>query len=482
MNDFGSFATGLDAHERAVRRDLDRLGLPPRNWTATVAGPDGAPMLDVLVIGAGMSGIAAAGALTLKGIRNLRVLDRAAPGIEGPWVTTARMRTLRSPKTLPGIALGLPGLTFRAWFEARDGEAAWESLYKVFNQDWQDYLTWVRRMLGVTVENGADVVRITPHPGAVAVALSDGRLLHARRVVVATGRAGLGGFSVPRCVDPALWPDRAAHTGEAIDFTALADRRVAVLGAGPSAWDNAATALEAGAARVDMFARRRHLPQVNKGRGSAVPGFFEGWATLSAAERWDLLVWLHDLQSPPPHESVLRALAHPGFTLHLATPVRSAVRSEHGVGLAVGGATADAARGVEADFLIVGTGFAVDLGRQPELRDLVPHLATWADAYQPPPDLARPELGRFPFLGEGFELIERQPGSCPGLGRVHLFNHAAYASLGPIASDIPGISTGAERLASRMAQAFFHEDIRFMRSELERFNEPELKDTPFFVP
>ena len=38
-----------DAHDAAVARDLDYLGLPPRAWTAV---PEG--VLDVLVVGAGM--------------------------------------------------------------------------------------------------------------------------------------------------------------------------------------------------------------------------------------------------------------------------------------------------------------------------------------------------------------------------------------------------------------------------------------------
>ena len=74
------------------------------------------------------------------------------------------------------------------------------------------------------------------------------------------------------------------------------------------------------------------------------------------------------------------------------------------------------------------------------------------------------------------------PGACPGLGRIHAFSHAAFASLGAIASDIPGVSTGAERLAHGIAAHFFTEDIAHVRRELEAFAEPELRDTPFFVP
>jgi cation diffusion facilitator CzcD-associated flavoprotein CzcO len=59
---------------------------------------DGEPLIDVLIVGGGMCGQTAAFALMREGIRNLRVVDRAAMGGEGPWATFARMETLRSPK------------------------------------------------------------------------------------------------------------------------------------------------------------------------------------------------------------------------------------------------------------------------------------------------------------------------------------------------------------------------------------------------
>ena len=105
------------------------LKLPAASWPATVPGPDG-QLLDVLVIGAGMYGLAAAAALVFKGVRNLLVVDRSPDGHEGPWTTYARMDTLRSPKDLPGPAIGIPSLTFRAWYEARHGTRAFDRLYK----------------------------------------------------------------------------------------------------------------------------------------------------------------------------------------------------------------------------------------------------------------------------------------------------------------------------------------------------------------
>lgn len=466
---------GLAAHEARVADELDHLGLPPKPWLPPRAGPDGADMLDVLVIGAGMCGIAAAAALRFKGIHRVRILDQSAGGREGPWVTTARMRTLRSPKHLPGIALGVPGLTFRAYYTARFGSLAWDALYKIGNGDWQDYLSWVAGVLRLPVSSRVAAVRVLARGPHLAVELADGATLHARRVVLATGRAALGGWSIPAGIDRALWPDRAAHTGEHIDIPGLSARRVAVLGAGASGWDAAGAALEAGASRVDMHCRRAVLPQVNKGRGSTNPGYHEGWAGLSAARRWSLLTYLNDVQGPPPHESVLRCTAHPNFRLHLASPVRTATRTADGLALDVPDGQ------VEADFLICATGYRVDLAAAPLLASLAPQIATWADAYTPPPAEHRPALAGFPFLAEDFSATERFPGRCPALRHLHLFSHAAMASLGAIASDIPGVSAAAERLSGRIAASLFAEEFTAIRAALEAFAEPELESTPFFA-
>ena len=55
-----------------------------------------------------------------------------------------------------------------------------------------------------------------------------------------------------------------------MDYAMLADKRVGV-GAGASAMDSAATALEAGAASVDLLIRRDDIPRINKGKGAGNP-------------------------------------------------------------------------------------------------------------------------------------------------------------------------------------------------------------------
>lgn len=472
---------GLARHERAVVRDLEMLGVPAANWPASIADANGQPVLDVLVVGAGMNGIAAAGSLLFKGVRNIAVVERSRPGQEGPWLTYARMDTLRSPKTLTGPALGVPSLTFRAWYEAKYGLAAWEALYKIYNETWVEYLSWLQKVLALPVSHGVALEALEPAGSFVRAVLNENgarRKILTRRVVLATGRAGAGGDLWPDFVDRALTPNLAAHTNDAIDFDALRGKSIAVLGGGASAWDNAATALEHGAARVDMYVRRPYLPQVNKGRGSAFPGFLHGWSSLPDAERWATMVYLNDIQSPVPHETVNRTMRLSGFHIHFRSAIEQASHAGEKVAVKIAGQDEPQLH----DFLIVGTGFNVDPLRIPELAHYAPNIATWGDRYQPAPDLRRRDLERFPYLGPGFELIEKMPGSEPTLEKIHLVNFGAHASHTAIASDIPGVNIAAERVASAIVTSLFCEDIDHMRRRVEDFNEPELESTPFFVP
>jgi len=243
-------ATGLAALEAQLAQDLEYLELPAKPWVPEHTH-GGAPVRDVVVIGAGMCGLAATAKLVLAGITNIVAYDAAPAGLEGPWVTFARMQTLRSPKTLNGPSLGLPQLTYRAWFTAQWGTEAWQSLDKIPKDQWMNYLVWYRKVLALPVRNNVRMTGISSIDDLIAIDVEGaeaGRVL-TRHLVLATGRSGLGGFAVPdflKGIDPAYW----AHSADDIDFDALKGKRVAVIGAGASSMDNAATALEAGAGSV----------------------------------------------------------------------------------------------------------------------------------------------------------------------------------------------------------------------------------------
>src|SRR5690606_12157707 len=117
---------------------------------------------DVVIAGAGINGLAAAFGLLRERITNVTVLDRAAPGLEGPWLTFARMRGLRTDRNLVGPDLGLPSLSFPYWYRATKGAHAWDRLDKATNREWMDYLDWFRRTAAIPIENGSELRRVRP--------------------------------------------------------------------------------------------------------------------------------------------------------------------------------------------------------------------------------------------------------------------------------------------------------------------------------
>ena len=241
--------TGLAALRKIASHDLARLNYPPANWVPERTGPDGKRVLDVLVVGAGMCGQTVGYGLLREGIANIRVIERETHGREGPWNTTARMPILRSPKHLTGPDLGVPSLTFRAWYEAQHGVEGWAALYKIARLDWLRYLLWVRETVGLKVENGVDLLKVEPAGDFLRATLSTGESVHARKLVMANGRDGSGGFRWPALpsFDPADSKRKGLvfHTLEDIDFTKLAGKRIGILGVLATAIDNACTALEA---------------------------------------------------------------------------------------------------------------------------------------------------------------------------------------------------------------------------------------------
>ena len=467
MLDAADIPLGLDALETRLRQDLAWLELPAKSWVPPRLH-HGQRVADVVIIGGGLCGLVAAAALRLLGIDNIRVLDRAAQGLEGPWVSYARMETLRSPKTLTGPALDLPALTFRAWFEAQHGVAGFAALGKIPRIMWMDYLIWYRRVMDVTVENGIEVTLLHPQPdGLIAVETQGAGTLMARHVILATGRDGIGGPWLPD-IAYALPPHRRAHARDAIDFAALAGKRVGVVGAGASAMDNAATALEAGCARLDLFVRRAGLPRVNKFTGIGSPGVVHGFAGLPDAWKWRFLNLVFSSQTPPPRESTMRVSRHPHAHLHLASPIR-VLREQDG---AIRLETPDAA--FDLDFLIFATGFRVDMAARPELALLGPHIRFWGECFTPPAGQANEELAASPDLAPDFAFQEKVPGACPALARVHCFNYPATLSHGKLSGDIPAVSAGANRLTQGIARALFVADREAHFAALEAFETPEL--------
>ncbi len=433
-------------------------------------------MLDVAVIGAGMSGLAAAFALKCLAVRSLRMFDRAPAGFEGPWATFARMETLRSPPELSGPSFGFANLTFRAWFEAQFGLAAWNKVHRIPRLQWMDYLRWYRRVIDVPIENETALTDIGGDGEFVVLTLrskAGTRKLAARRVVLANGRDALGGAYTPpmfrgldrRCV---------RHSVDDIDFEALRGKVVGVIGAGASAVDNAAEALEHGAARVAMLVRRPDVPRINKGMGIGSAGFWVGFHALTHQQKWSIVNYIDEVAVPPPRDSMLRVTRHRNFSI-IPRCAPTAVRIEDGRVLL------DTTRGrLGFDFLILATGLTVDWDQRPEFAALKPHVRLWGDEFTPEGHTEYAQADH-PYLGPSFEFLERKPGAAPWVGRIHCFTFPAYLSHGPISGDIPAISTGAERVATGVATALFAEDYERTYRRMVAWSNPELRGDEYVL-
>ena len=358
----------LAALEARLAHDLALLNWDAPDWLAPTPHPDG-HVHDVIIIGGGQSGLGAAFGLMRERIGNILVLDENPAGFEGPWDTYARMRTLRTPKHLSTIELGLPSLSFRAWWEARHGLEGWTALDKIPRGEWMAYLRWYRRVLALPVRNDARVARIEPQRGLHHVTLADGETLRARKVVLATGIQGGGQWHTPGLV-ARLPRDRYAHTSEAIDFDGLAGKRIAVLGGGASAFDNATTALEAGAAQVHVFMRRKAMPRVNPIRFMERAGMTRRYPALDDAGKYAVMASFLDRNQPPTTDMFERAAAFPGFHLHLGSPW-TAVEQDAEEAIAV---TTPQGRFVY-DFLILSTGLVTDPALRPELAPVEQRIA-----------------------------------------------------------------------------------------------------------
>jgi len=458
----------LRALAEEARHQLGLLDYPRHPWVPA----RGEDVLDVAVLGAGQTGLATAHGLLRERVERVRVFDAAPKGGAGVWTTFARMRTLRTPKHVTGPDLGLPALTPRAFFTARDGAAAWDSLHKIGRVDWQRYLDWLEATLDLPVTHGHRLTRIG-HTGAedpleLTFATDAGETtIRARKLVLATGMDGMGGWILPPPFD-ALSPARVSHTSGPVDFAALTNKRVLVIGAGASAFDNLATALETGAAAATMLVRRPRMPRVNPFRWMEQSGFLGQFYALPDATRWRFMQHIFALNQPPPYESWERVCDDPRFALHMGSPVLS-VREE---GEEVVVTTPHGEH--RADHVIAGTGTAFDLALRPEMAPFAEHILLWRDAYTPPKGLEFPALGACPYLNADFSMREKTPGAAPFLTHVHMINYGATASMGLAGATISGMKYGTARLVDGLCRRFFLEDADLHLNSLLAYAEPEL--------
>ncbi len=461
----------LEALNARVKQDLAYLAYGGADWVRPVEHPEG-HVYDVVVIGGGQSGLAAAFGLLRERISNILVLDENAEGLEGPWETYARMVTLRTPKHLTSVDLGIPSLTFRSWWEAQTGQEGWEKVDKIPRGDWMNYLRWYRQVLNLPVVNETTLELIEPleqgiHRLHLGGAGAPSSTLLARKVVLATGIQGGGEWHVPPMIADRLPAHLYAHTSKPIDFDRLKGKKIAVLGGGASAFDNANYALTEGVAEAHVFVRREVMPSVNPIRQMEVSGMIERFHALNDEEKYTAISHFFKFNQPPTNDTFERAAAWPGFQLHLGSPWLNV--EQHGEGAIV---TTPHGQ-FYFDFLIVSTGLLSDPGLRPELQLVAEHIARWKDRYNAPAEMANELLDAHPYLSPGFAFQSRSEQAEKLLHGLFVFNYSALASCGLSASAISGTKNAVPKLVTAVADQLFLDDKQEILSRFLAYNEPE---------
>lgn len=455
---------GLAALEELIRHDLEIMAFPAQDWV--VPGPE-APdegVLNCAIVGGGQYGLAAAFALARECVPEVRVFDSNPAGMEGPWVTFARMEMLRTPKQMTNLDIGLPNLTFRAWYEAQFGRDAWNEMYRIPRVMWMDYLVWYRGMLDVPVQNDSGVEDIVPvRDDLLRLTINragDVQHVLARTVIVSTGTEGLGSRNIPepvRALPKHLW----SHSNEIIDMRGFAGKRIGVLGSGASAYDAAIAAVDAGATSARICFRRAQIPTQNPRRRMENAGYLSHFPELSDAHRWSYVQHLYSIGQGPPEPTYSKAMSYKEISLHPASPWEQVDEAPDGsIRIGTGSQT------FEFDYLILATGNYADLRTRPEMASLVDDIAVWGERYTPPVEREDARLNGYPYLGRFGEFTEKVPGAAPWLSRVFNISRGADLSLGPLSSSSSNMKYTLPRIVKGVTRQLFLDGADAMLEEI----------------
>lgn len=437
-----------------VRHDFEILLYPRDEWVRPRTHPSGAHVYDVVIVGGGQCGLSVGHALRQERVNNFLILDRMPAGREGPWITYSRMWTLRSPKHVSGPELGMPSLAPRSWFEAIYGAEGWAALDKWPRQTWHAYLEWFREVLDLPVRNDADVTGFAQDGDFVRVEVGDGTFHYARKIVLATGIEGMGDWFVPEFIRRKLPPSAYTLCTDDVDSLAWKGRKVAILGAGATAWDRGADLLELGAARVTLYMRRERILTSNAFRYLEKAGYLRHFASMTDAEKWRWIQAIFTYGQPPTQDGVDRCAAFPNFAVHAgATWTDAEALADGTVRITASDGTSEI-----LDHLFIGCGFSIDARNRPELAPFADNILLWSDVFAPPPGQPDTWLITYPYLTPDLRFKEREPGRTPVLGNIHCFNYGATVTNAHSGASLSGIRYGLPPLIHGLTYALWMED------------------------
>jgi cation diffusion facilitator CzcD-associated flavoprotein CzcO len=389
---------------------------------------------DVAIAGAGPYGLSVAAHLRAAG-RNIRLFGRPMDFWQEHM---PKGMLLRSSWRSSHISAPEGDCTLESF--ARLGRV--ERRHNVSRDDFVQYGLWFQQTLAPEVDTRR-IDCVERIGNSFRLALADGEVLHAARVVIATG---LLGHEVRPPEFDHLPAELASHSSEVSDFAKFRNRTVIVLGSGQSAIESAALLSEAGA-EVELLARALNVHWLS------TPGEANGGYS-TAVRRWGGRLAPHTEVGPFPlnwlvHKpTVYRAFPAPlarriaGRVLRPSAagwlrPRVSSIRmtlGQHVVSVEEANGKArvrlDDGRSWSADHVLLATGYRVEIRRMGVLsRSLADAVST--------------EMGS-PILSSTLES------SVPGL---YFVGAAAVHSCGPVMRFVSGTYAASQAVLRGVSSA-----------------------------
>ncbi len=247
---------------------------PDRN--GGLPGIDEQDVLDVLVIGAGFSGVCAGIKLLEAGIDNFRIVEKSE-GIGGTWYDN----------TYPGVACDVPSHFYCYSFAPNPN---WSRVYSPGGEI-REYIERCVNKYGVGpyIVNGARVLelRLDEQAALWQADFEDGRRALARHVV--NGAGGLHKPSIPEFRGRQSFAGHAMHTASWNHSVELANRHIAVIGSAASAIQVIPEVAKV-AASVTVFQRTPNyiVPRGDRAFTDAEKRRFGRWPWLQRLYRWSI--------------------------------------------------------------------------------------------------------------------------------------------------------------------------------------------------
>jgi cation diffusion facilitator CzcD-associated flavoprotein CzcO len=389
------------------------------------------PETDVAIIGAGPYGLSLAAHLRARGVK-YRIFGEAMRF----WLNMPVGVNLKSLAFATSIPIPKSGYSFPNWCR----QHGLEDFEPCTMQSFSAYGLEIQKRFVPDVEEVL-VTNVSLRAVGFEVTLSSGERLHSRKVVVCTGLSGLA--QIPDVLRK-LGPDRMRHTFDISDYREFRNKTVTVIGAGASAIEAGALVCEAGGCS-EIFVRGQEA--VFHGRTPRVRPLWQRiknpMTVLGAGrDNWvlqQLPLSVHMLPRERRTRFVKRYLgpASPWWIrdrvlgkvpIHVRHEVVEVGKAGQRVQLKVRDGEGSL-RNVEADFVIAGTGYNVNLSRlkflDPEISDRIHRIEA------------------APTLNINFES------SVPGL---HFTGPLSFMCFGPLFRFVTGAEVTSRRLARHLSR------------------------------